>query len=331
MTRLASSLLKRTGAAARYICPSAWWALPLSILVVGLTARIAASRLDWLDGDNYCLMRGVEEPFGEFAQAAAFHLPLLVHYWVSYRLFGGNLSDYLILPLIAGLGSLVVFCFGIRRQQWGPPAWSICLFALAILALNSRMLALARYAMFTYSSGLLISCCLFFLFLRLCSGRLTRRQWAWIAVAIVPAAFFSNLYILVPVFVGAVSVVLVRHWHSRRWLGLNDLRQYAAEMWPLAIFPVAQFAALLFHPAGIFAPLWMNIGLAAKDALFFFTSEYPHSPWGAVRFLSHRTLDLFKDLLQTPYTDSLATAVWALALVATLAVVVVLVIRMLQR
>lgn len=332
MSNLANSLLKRTAATARYICPNAWWALPFSVLVIGLTARVVESRLDLLGDDNYWLMVGIDKPFLEYAQGPVpYGLPLLVHYWGSYRVFGSSLSGYLVLPLISSLAALLVVYFGIKKQ-WGHAAWGICFFTLAFLAFNGYSLWLARYAMFTYANELLVSSALFFLFLYLCSRRLTRKQWAWVAALFIPAAFFSNIYILVPVFVGAVSVIAVRYWHSHGRYRLNDLRLYVMEIWPLAIFPVVQFFALLLHPQGPFRP-WSAArgGLTYTDPFFFSSSQYPQSLWGAIQFVSHNTVELFRGLLQTPYTSSFSSTLWTVIEIGMLILIFVLFIRMVQR
>ena len=330
MRNLANSLLKRTTTIARYISPNAWWAIPLSVLVVGLTARIVESRVDWLLSDNYRLMAGVEKPFQEFAKISVFGLPLELHYWLSYRVFGSSLSGYLVLPLTASLATLPVIYFGIKRQ-WGHTAWGVCFFTMAILAFNWYSLYLAQYAMFTYGNGLLVSTALFFLFLYLCSHRLTRKQWTWVAVLFIPAALFTNIYILVPVFMGAVSVFLVRLCHLHRRYRLNDLRLYLIEIWPLAIFPVMQFATLFFHPSGHFSALSYARSVANTDAFFFSSSQYPHSLWGAVQFVSNNTITMFSGLLNAPYTNYFGPRVWLLIVIATLVILVMLSIRMAQR
>ena len=332
MRNLAGFSFKWMAKVAKYICPNAWWTIPFSVLVVGLTSRVVASRVDMLGGDNYWLMQGVEKPLPEYIKTVGFGVPLHVHYWVSYRVFGGSLTGYLVLPLISSLATLLVIYFGIRRQ-WGQAAWGVCFLTLAFMVSNYYSLWLAGYAMFAYGNELLVSCILLFLFVHLSSGTLTKRQWTWVALISIPAAFFSAFYILVLVFVGAVSVIAVRYWHSHGGYRLNDLRHHVMEMWPLAVFPVVQVSALLFHPLGAFKPIRLTrLYFRDTDAYFFRSSNYRETFWGAAQFVSSNTVALFKGLLQTAsYKGSYSLTPSIFIVVAMLILILVLSIRMFQR
>jgi len=326
-------LFKWMAKVAKYICPNAWWAIPFSVLVVGLTARVVGSRIDWLGGDNYWIMQGVEKPLLEYIRTSDFGIPLMVYYWVSYRVFGSSLTGYLVLPLISSLATLLVIYFGIKKQ-WGQAAWGVCFLTLAFMAFNAYSVYLAGYAMFSYGNELLVSCGLFFLFVHLSSGTLTKRQWTWVALISIPVAFFSTIYTLVLVFVGAVSVIAVRYWHSHGRYRLNDLRQHVMEMWPLALFPVVSVFVRLFDPRGSFFTIRdvLSIFKGYYDTLFFPSSNYPKTFWGAVQFVSHNTVTLLRQLLQTaPYKGSHSLTPSIFILVVMLIIILVLAVRMLQR
>jgi len=137
MRNRASSAFKRTAAIARYICPNAWWAIPFSVLVVGLVARVVSSTLDTFNWDNYWLMVGVEKPFFEYVTTFGWGYAFIVHYWVSYRVFGDSLSGYLVLPLLSSLAALLVAYWGLRHYWRANLA--ICIVTMAILAFNGKL------------------------------------------------------------------------------------------------------------------------------------------------------------------------------------------------
>jgi len=64
-------------------------------------------------------MTGVEKSYTEYLKGvASFGLSMRVHYWISYRLFGGELSNYLVLPVAASLATVVAIYFGLKRYWY---------------------------------------------------------------------------------------------------------------------------------------------------------------------------------------------------------------------
>jgi hypothetical protein len=328
MRNPASSAFKRITTIARYICPNAWWAIPFSILVVGLVAHVVSSTLDSFNWDNYWLMVGVEKPFFEYVTTFGWGYAFTLHYWVSYRVFGDSLSGYLVLPLLSSLAALLVAYWGLRRYWRANLA--ICIVTMAILAFNAHSLFLAQYSMFTYANSLLVSACLFFLFMHLSISRLTRRQWIGVTACIIPGAFFSNLTILVPVAAGVLSVLILRCWRFKT-LGriYHEVTRSLVEMWPLGIFPLMQFALLISQRSLMYLAAFRP----ALDPYYFVSSQYHHNLLGAIQFLWSNTVDLFRSLL-IPHPLSSTGAekpAWIAVTVVIAVMIIALVVRFLQR
>ena len=313
-------------ASLKSICrPSYWSLVPLSILAIALAARVVASTADTLNGDSYILMIGVEKPFSEYSMISGFSLPLKIHYWVSYRVLGSSLFGYMLLPLISSLATLLVVYWGLRRY-WHSTL-SICFFTLVVLVFNVHSIFLASYSMFTYANSLLVSACLYFLFLRLSMGRLTRRQWIWVVACIIPAAFFSNVTIVVPAATGVFSVIVVRWWQSPDRRSVKDIWRSLVEMWPLTIFPLTYLARYMFYTH----QYWGVIQRAQMDWLFLDRSQYPHSFWGATEFFLNNSERLFKSLLRPDIPVDFVDFVMESILAVIGIIVIILIVRLIQR
>jgi len=306
--------------------PSYWWLVPLSVLAIALAARIVSSTADPFNWDNYWLMFGVEESFAEYSDIYPFHFPLEVHYWLSYRVFGGSLWGYLVLPVVSSLGTLLVVYWGLRHY-WHSNL-SIWFFTLLVLAFNFHSISLAQYSMFTYANSLFVSACLYFLFLRLSMGKLTRMQWILITVCAIPAAFFSNIIMLVAIATGICSVLICRLWHKRTSRSLSDLIHSLIEFWPLAIFPLTQLAFVVWNLSPLDAA-----NRPALSSLYFGTSPYPHTIWGVPQFLWNNTVDLVKGLLGPGFVRGSRTAhaLWDAVLIVTIVTMSILLIRLIKR
>lgn len=300
-----------------------WWIVTLSVLAVAAIGRLVASTWDPLDYDSYRLMMGVDKPFSEYYRISGFGFPLIVHYWLSYRVFGGSLSGYLVLPLMSGLATLLVVYYGLRRYWYATSG--ICFFTLVVLAFNNFSWYFARYPMFTFANNLFVSTLLFFLFLRLSMGKLTRRQWIWITACIIPAAFFTDLILVVPIATGVLSVIAFRWWQSPTGRRLKNLWQSLIEMWPLAIFPLTYVVTM-----GVLTPdVWARAHKSSLDRWYFSSSEYANDLWGPLQFVYNNTLDLYKALLQ-PVRDVLPNVDTVILIVLGISGMI-LVIRIVQR
>jgi 4-amino-4-deoxy-L-arabinose transferase-like glycosyltransferase len=313
-----------------------WWIVPLSLLVIAITARIVISTYDTLDYDNYALMMGVEKPFSVYS-SGGYGLPHYLHYWISYRIFGNSLYGYLVLPLLCSLATVVVVYRGLRRY-WNSST-GVCFFTMAILVFNAVSLKWAGYTTVTYASSLLITSCLYFLFLELTTGKLAKKTWIWIFIVAVPAAFFSSILIIVPVVSGAFSVLVFRWWQSREYRRLKYVWQSLLDMCPLAVFLLNHLVIQIVHP-------FTNIGADKRPdlaPLYFNTSKYTQNLWGVVEYTFHNTATLIFGLL-APYgiggdtmrpvwrffSVSLPAPVVIIAVVVIVAVFVVLIIKALR-
>ena len=273
---------------------NSWKMLCLSILLVGLVARITVITVDIFNFDEYYLMNGVDKNFSEYAESRQFWLPLMVHYWLSNRVFGNELLGYRLMPLLSSLAVILIIYYAIPKF-WSS-AFNVCFFTLLVLAFNRHSLELVTYSMFSYASSLLESCLLFLLFLRLSMGLLTRKQWVLITIIIIPSAFFSNIPILVPVATGIFSVILFRFWKSPSPRNLKSVWFSLWEMKPLLIFPLIIISLWVLSPFPTSKDSYMASAL-------FTHSIYPQNLFGVFRFAFDNTLRLFGQLL-IPYWTS---------------------------
>lgn len=289
-----SSVLAETPICRRLLNRSgSWWPLvTLTALLLSLVTRAVESNLELFDCDGYGMMESVEKSFAEYAKTASlWAFPLRVHHWLAHRLLGGHLFGFRILPAMSSLATLLIAYWGLRRY-WHSNL-RICFFALLVLIFNAHSLYLAHYMMFTYGNSLLVSTCLFFLFLHLSQKTLPARWWIWISILSLPSAFFSNMTVVVPVATGVFSVIVYR-WS--RLLIRRDRRGYwhaAAEMLPLLIFPLTYIIVYSMHP-------FTNLGPVKRpdmNWLFLARSPYPLSVCGALRFAYENTLILLRGAL----------------------------------
>lgn len=292
--------------------------MPLSLLLVGLGARIAASRADLLNLDVYALMEGVSGSFHTYV----FHngtlppsLPLALHYWLTYRVLGGGFSSYVILPLISSLAVLLVVYWGLRHY-W-PANRTLCFFTLLVLIYNGYSLYLVQYALWAYANQFLVSSCLFFLFLRLSEGKLTPKQWAWFMVLMAPLAFFTALYTMVPLITGIFSVIAVRYLRLPGYRTIGALLRSLLEMWPLILFPLLYLAFEIITPT--FASGLSNLYL---DPYIFGRAEYSHTIIGGVQFLVHNSYGLLIDLLRSATRDIFPVRVTAIAAISSIILII---------
>lgn len=237
-------------------------------------------------------MTDVEKPFSEYLKKmASYPLPMRVHYWVSYRLFGGGLSDYLILPVAASLATVLVIYVGLL-SYWRS-ATGIVFFTLCLYAFNNHSIYLASYGMFPYAFSLLVASVLYFTFLHFSSNLHARIRWYWIPIAIIPAAFFSNLITTIPVLSGVASVLLYRWYRVPESRNVKHVLHYLSSIWPLLIFPIAYLVIYTMQP-------FTNIGLEKRPDMaeyFFYSSSNVQSLWGRGLFLWNGTAALFGQLI----------------------------------
>lgn len=273
----------------RKIWPRLWLIVLLSILIVGFAIRFVEVTNDTYDFDEYACMMDVEKSLPSYVngRTGCYSLSLLVHYWISYRLLGNSLIAYRTMSLIAGILLLIVVTSCLIR--FFPSDKGICLVVLLVLILNGNALYLTRYSMFSYGNSLLVSAGLFFLFMRLAEGPINKRQWLWITAGALPAAFFSNMIMMVPLATGTLLVIVFRWWRFADSRNLAGLWRWLWELKPLLVFP---FTYLIIH---ILFP-YTHLGAEKRPdmaPLFFTTSNFSQDILGVIKFVLARTYSLF--------------------------------------
>jgi len=279
----------------RKIWARLWIVVLLSVLIVGFTIRFVEVTNDTYDFDEYVIMLDVEKSLPSYVDGRSgyFHFSLLAHYWISYRLLGNSLIAYRTMSLIAGILLLILVTSCLIR--FFPSDKGICLVVLLILILNSNALYLTRYSMFSYGNSFLLSSGLFFLFMRLAEGPIKNRQWLWISAGLLPAAFFSNIIMMVPLAIGTLLVIVFRWWRFADLRNLVGLWRWLWELKPLLVFP---FTYLIIH---VLFP-YKHLGAESRPdmaPLFFTTSIFSQDVIGLMKFTLIRTLRLFWGMLVT--------------------------------
>jgi hypothetical protein len=279
-----------------------WPVVLVSLLVVGVMVRLVEVTYDRFDYDEYNLMLNVHQSFPDYIKQfeGRGELQYFVHYWLSYRLLGSSLTAFRTMSLIAGIGLLLLTPLWLKR--FWPAQETVCLVVLLILILNGNAIYLSRYAMFPYSSSFLLAAGLFFLFMRMAEGPLEKKQWLWIGAILLPAAFFSHVVMMVPLAIGALSVVMFRWWRFSDSRNLAGLGRWVWELRPLFAFPLILLIRQItfsFDYSGVDK-------LAVIEHLFFPTSGCSHSLLGMTRFVLVRTYSLFWAMLAPAGTHNVS-------------------------
>ncbi len=279
----------------------------LCLVLVGLMTRLTMLYHDSLDVDGYTLMFDVEKSFGEYTKTiSAVALPERIHYWLTFRLHGGELYHYLWWPIAANLLTIVTFYVGGRIYFNNYYYWIF--FTLGLLIFNGHATYLASYSMFDYSFSLLMSSYLYFLFIHFSQNIRANIKWYWIPIAIVPAAFFSNLTMTVPVIMGIVSVYVYRIYKYPETRNAQSAWSYLKSLWGLFLIPVCYFVIYTLQPL-------TNMGSKLRpdmDPYFFTSSSYEDGGISAMKFLSNNSIQLFGELTR-PLNLSLVIAAMLLA------------------
>lgn len=270
-----------------------WRAAFAGLLVFGAALRIIEVTYDRFDYDEYALMVGVDKSLPEFAGLHQFFgIQFLVHYWLSYRFLGGSLTAFRSMPLLAGVVLLIATVLLLRRA-W-PSQKMVTLVVLPILILNADALFLTRYAMFAYGTTFLLSAGLYFLFMKLAEGPIEGRRWLWITVVLLPAALFSNEFLMVPLAAGALSVLVLRWSRSIGAANLGLLWRWIWELKPLLIFPIVYAVRQILHST---TAHWGPEARIDQVDLYFPTSGYARTLVGVVNFLLSKTYSLYSSVL----------------------------------
>jgi hypothetical protein len=270
-----------------------WPVVLASLLAVGLATRLVETTYDRLDYDEYACMVNVHQNFSDYVKGLAgnYSVQFLMHYWLSYRLLGDTLIAYRTMSLITGVSLLLLTTLWLRH--FWPLQKAVSLVVLLVLILNANALYLARYAIFVYGNSLLVSAGLFFLFMRLAEGPLENRAWLWISAILLPAAFFSNLVMMVPLATGILSVIVFRWWRFADSRNLAGLWRWVWEFKPLLIFPFVYLIREISFPL-------TNLGADARPDmahLFFPTSGHSCTFLGILEFVLGGTYSLFRSML----------------------------------
>lgn len=277
---------------------NSWRLLALSILLITLIARFVASTSDRLNPDDYYLMYGVEKSFSEYIEiqkSGAYFpnfYPIIIHYWLSNRIFGNELAGYRIMSLIASL-IIVLGVYYALLKHWNSTA-SICFFSLFILTFNKQLQFFAGYSMFLYANSLLVSCFLFFLFLKLSKEKLSTKLWLLVTFITIPVAFFTHPIIVVPVATGVFSVIVFRLWQYPSSRNLKFVWQSLWEMKPLLVFPLMHLIIWNLFP---FESLENIRDIWYLKPFLFLKSQYTKDFTGVLHFITYNTANLFSTLL----------------------------------
>lgn len=280
-----------------------WLAALASLMAVGFAARIVEVTYDRFYRDEYALAINIERGFLEYARGlmGGHALQFPVHYWLSYRILGGSLTAYRSMSLIAGVALLLLTPLWLKR--FWPSQRTVCLIVLLMLVLNDHALFLSRYSAFAYSNSFLLSAGLFFLFMRLAEGPLDSRAWLCISLLFLPAAFFSNVIMLVPLATGVLSVIVFRWWRFADSRNLAGLGQWIWEFRPLLIFPIIYLIRQVLYP-------FTALGADRRPDmahLFLPTSGCPSTLQGMIEFVLTRTYSLFWSALAPAGAHNLPT------------------------
>jgi hypothetical protein len=295
-----------------------WFSLLLVVLAVGIAARVVSSLFaDSFNIDEYYIMVDVKRSLGDYlahyrladGRHSLFALPLLVHYWLSARVLGTSLVAFRVASLSASVALLPLTAMALRRL-W-PKDRIMALTVLGALTLHSYLLWLSRYAMVDYANSLLVSTGLFFLFVRLTDGPISRRAWLWTTLILIPATFFTQATLVVPVVIGAVLMLAFRWAQMPPPRRLAGLCSRALELLPLLVIPAVYTAVWLVAPYDL-----AHARRADTAPYFFGTSGFQSDAGGALRFLGQRTADLWSQLVNGAWVRgpwlAMATAVLAL-------------------
>ncbi len=265
-----------------------WKLVALGILAIGLYARFIRLNYDAFDFDGYGLMTDIELPFSSFVSSTDnFALPMRVHYWISNRLFGGEFQQYLILPVLASMLTLIALFAGLALYWKRRPVLG-CI-ALTLFALNSYAAGLASYSMFPYAHSLLFETILFFLLLHLAIKEEAQIDWKW-TPALFIAAFFTNLTVAVPAAAGAAAVFLFRLLKLRTGGFFTLFLQTARSLLPLFAVPIAFIATYALQP-------FRNLGRENRpDMEKYFYAASGDGLTGMVRYLARNFNDLLSEI-----------------------------------
>jgi len=116
-------------------------------------------------------------------------------------------------------------------------------------------------------------------------------------------------------------------------LDLAKVQGHLFEMWPLVPLLAVKVATFLASPTHLVGAGMRLLTGPYHDQWFFWRSEYSHTIWGAISFVSDRTARLFKGLLEPGFSPDTADmrVLWILVLIVMAIVWIVLAIRMMQR
>ena len=302
------------------------WSYPVLIATIvcfGVVLRVVLAL--WTDGfnvDEYRPLRGVGLSLSRYLMdhrnsngKLHFFFPELLHYWISFRIFGGSLTGFRIAALLSSVMVLPVSALCLWRL-W-PDRRLLTVVTLMLLAGNAALIWFSSYAMIVYGESALLSAMLFFLFVRVARGPLPTRRWVPISLLLVPFALFAHFIMIVPLGVGAALVIVTRAANAggagKVSAGLRAAREL---LWLLPI-PVVQGLIWLFEP-------W-NTGAGRRPdtaAYFFRTSGYSESIGGILGFVAKRSSELPGQLLGLAHPSS------AVALLATLLALVAAVVTL---
>jgi hypothetical protein len=273
----------------KYIYNSNKWSIiSISILIIALSSCWVSGFRDTFNWDAYGLMIGLENKFPEYNSDLSYILPQRIHYWISFRLFGSNLFGFIFSPLILMLFSFVIIYIGIKKYFHN--ANSIIFVSLLILAFNAHLKFRCGYPLITYAGSFLVSALLFFLYLRLSSGIINKKKWLWIFFILIPAAFFSNIPVLVPFATGIFSLIFIRYWYKPLYRSFFLLWKSIKELLLLVVFPFVFLVVYKIQP-------FINLGPIKRPemaSLFFSTSEFSQDTWilGIIKYSFERSIKL---------------------------------------
>lgn len=295
--------------------------LLFGILFAGILLRITdAVLLDTFDFDEYVYMGGVDQSIGSYLHryVGSVNLPTLLHHWLVYRVLGPELVSYRVVPLLAGI---VFFLLSLWGALWCWPRRPILVLWVGyILASNAFSIYFSTEAIFINGNSITISAIVFLFMLFLIENNLSRKSQLALGVLCAILAFFSRVFLVVPIVIG---VILVIGFRCLRASSRDPAHLLGGGLWVFIVFPVMYAVQAFLYP-------FNNLGTEKRPDLaqyYWPTSDYSLSVSGAVVFLVNNTADLFKQLLTPIFPTNLPSDLLSILVLVSMVIVALQMIR----
>ncbi len=247
---------------------------------------------DDFNGDTYHAIRHVHKPFWLFIHDFDYATLLEIQFWLSNRVFDGQLWGYRVPGATAGILNLFLIVIMLYRHFSHQPAvlWLVA----SVAAFSFWNIWFSRWGMANYGEYIFLSSYLYFLFLKLLKSPLTR---SWIIPTLILIILMPWIYptLIIPFSIGSALVFLTRVIGSGRPWGASAFAALK-ELWYLVtggIFFLGSVGAeMIFN-----ADRWANAASRPTNLRYYFShADYTYNFDGARDFIVDRTRQLFNDL-----------------------------------